>query len=178
MPAHILCHSVPRSDPVTMLAKNILVPVDLRVASLNTLKLALEQEAARSIQVVLMYPERLSTSITELLFYSPASLLSEKATAEFREALSILRARYESKLRQVHVHAYHGKNGAAMEGFLAARKIQAIYLPASYRLRVGAVVDPLPFLRKAGLPVVEVDWQDSGHSSETDGLTSFFNTSI
>lgn len=157
------------------MAKKILVPIDFRVASLNTLKLALEAEEADQVLVVLLYAEQLSNSITELLFHSPAASLREKMTPEFREALSILQSRYERKFLGWIIKAFHGKNAASMDNFLQANGIEAAYIPKTYRLRLRAVVDPCKLLRSHSLPVHEMDWKDSLRPSEHEDLTSFFN---
>lgn len=48
--------------------KNILIPIDFTIESLNTLKFALEENKNEQLTVVLMYATHLSDSITELLF--------------------------------------------------------------------------------------------------------------
>jgi len=53
--------------------KTILIPIDFRVASLNTLKYALERSSGSPHRVILIYAEYLEDSITELLFYRPES---------------------------------------------------------------------------------------------------------
>ena len=52
------------------MARKILVPIDFRVASLNTLKLALEAEEADEVQVLLLLATQLSNSITKSLTQS------------------------------------------------------------------------------------------------------------
>lgn len=161
-----------------MEAKKILVPIDFHVASLNTLKLALESEATARIAAVLMYPETLSGSISELLFYNPLAQIRKLMGKEFKEALSILQSRHESRLAPPHVQLYHGKSRSAMLHFLMANGIEEIYVPKAYRLRLGPSLDPIRVLRECGLPVHEMDWKDSLRNSEMEDLTSFFTSSI
>lgn len=160
-----------------MVALKILVPTDLRVASLNTAKLALEMETSPQVSVMLLHPLRLSNSITDLLFTSPETAMHERSSNEFKEALAILRSRFESKLKHLSLVAHFGKNSSAMESLLQAHRVDAIYLPRTYRLRLGAVVDPLPFLRRSGLPITEIDWPESNRSGEAEDLNSLFHSS-
>jgi hypothetical protein len=156
-------------------AKKILVPIDFRVASLNTVKLALEAQEGEQVQVVLLYADRLSNSITELLFYSPAANLREKMTPEFRETLSILRCRYEHEILGLTIEAFHGMNAAAMHAFLEAHGIDTAYIPKTYRLHLGAAPDPCQLLLKTSVPVFQMDWEGSRQPSALETLTSFFN---
>ena len=68
------------------MVKNILVPIDFQVASLNTMKLALEDREDCEVRVILMYSEFLTDSISDLLFYSPHKIIDAKLTPEFKEA--------------------------------------------------------------------------------------------
>jgi hypothetical protein len=60
--------------------KRILIPIDFSVESLNTLKRALDGLGDTHVEVILMYAEYLSDSITELLFYSPDDKRKELVT--------------------------------------------------------------------------------------------------
>jgi hypothetical protein len=157
------------------MARKILVPIDFRVASLNTLKLALETEEADEVQVLLLFATQLSNSITELLFHSPAASLREKMTPEFREALSILSSRYERKFVAWNIKEFHGKNVSAMAIFLEANGIEAAYIPKTYPLQLKGVVDPCKLLKACRVPVHELEWNGSIRPADIENLTSFFN---
>ena len=86
----------------------ILLPTDFTVESLLTLKKAMEELPDTDVEAVLLYAEHLSTSITELLFYSPAERRRQLVTSHFEEALTILINRFEKRLLRISIEFFHG----------------------------------------------------------------------
>lgn len=158
------------------MVKTILIPVDFRVESLNTLKLALNQSNDNSIEIVLMYAEFLSDSISDLLFYSQEKIINARINPEFSKAISILKNRFENKIRRFEIEVFHGRNQSSLERFIKAHKIDEIYIPKTYVLKLsGPAFDPLPLLKKYQLPVYQIDWNQKQESSEEDQLNALFN---
>lgn len=158
------------------MAKTILVPIDFRVESLNTLKLILNQSTENSIEVVLMYAEFLSDSISDLLFYSQEKIINARMKPEFRKAMEILKNRFENKIRRFEIEIFHGRNQNALERYMKAHKIDEIYIAKTYHLKItGQAFDPLPLLKKYQLPVYQIDWDQKLETSEEDHLNALFN---
>jgi hypothetical protein len=155
--------------------KVILVPIDFGVASLNCVKLALEKEEKQAIRVLLMYAQYTGDSITELLFHSPERIIRSKITKEFNEAIEIIRNRFSHA--QIQIKLFQGLNNKALQNFLEANHVDAIYLPKSYSLHCKQrAFNPSPLLRKSGLPVYEMDWENSiPNYTKSDQLKSIFN---
>lgn len=159
------------------MAHTILVPTDLRVASLNTLKLALDFIEESNVRVVLMYAEYLDSSITDLLFYSRKSRVSNTVTDEFKEALEILRNRFEGKLLgNIVIERFHGYNSNALSNFVEAHKADSVFLPKSYQLVTSSKsFNPIPLISELKLPINYMDWQsNSGNITEREQLTALF----
>ncbi|HQA59356.1 MAG TPA: hypothetical protein PK033_15990, partial [Acetivibrio sp.] len=74
--------------------KNILIPIDFTIESLNTLKFALEENKNEQLTVVLMYATHLSDSITELLFYSQYKIIQKLINQPFKDAINIINNTY------------------------------------------------------------------------------------
>ena len=65
------------------MGKKILIPIDFRIESLNTLKYALEERKQEKSSVILMYSAYNSDSITDLLFYNPTKIVETLPSSEF-----------------------------------------------------------------------------------------------
>ncbi len=158
------------------MTKTILVPIDFRVASLNTLKLALEPYSEDPIEVILMYSEYLDDSITELLFYTPNKTVANHITPAFKEALEIIKNRFEGKIKHISIELFHGYNKNAIKTFLEANKVDEIYLAKNYQLRTSKrAFDPTSLLKKSSYKIIEVNINNDIEQTEHEQLIALFN---
>lgn len=147
------------------MAKKILVPIDFSVESLNTLKYALK-EIEEEVEVVLMYSEHLTDSITDLIFYSPDERQKALITVEFNEGLAILKTRFESVLTKTIIKFFHGYNANAFRSFAVGCNIDNIYIPKNFRLKpLENGFDPISIIRKSKLSFREIEWEETSYSS-------------
>jgi hypothetical protein len=153
----------------------ILIPTDFRVASLNTLRWALEQLDAPEVDVVLLHCETLDQSITELLFYSPRRLINDRRTTDFDDALSILLNHFAHKVGQVHLELFHGRSQSAFDALLQTLRIDAIYVAKLYSLYLtGRAFSSVPYIHRAAVPVIELGWIPPEVPAHTDSLEHLF----
>jgi hypothetical protein len=156
--------------------KRILIPIDFNVESLNTLKRALDGLGDTEVEVVLMYSEYLSDSITEMLFYSPDEKRKEMVTPIFKEALTILKNRYERMLLSINIEFFHGYGTGAFKSFVEGQKIDIIFIPKNYTwkpLKNG--FNPIPIIKKAKLPYHEMGWEKPVDDVHQYHLSYLFN---
>lgn len=145
--------------------KKILIPIDFKIESLNTLKHALEERKQEKSTVILMYSAYISDSITELLFYNPVKIIKALASSDFNDATAILINTYESSLLSLKIELFTGINKNAFLNFYEAQGIDLIYLPKDYCLKPDKNgFDPIPLIKKSKVEYKEVAWV-SGHSS-------------
>lgn len=138
--------------------RTILVPTDLHIGSLNALKSCLAENTRGKVRVILMYAMHTPDGISDLLFYSPRKVMKERIHPAFNEALSVLRNRFEQQLTNLDIVPYHGVTQAAFDQFVKARCVDEIHISTSYDLLpTERMIDPLPFIRKADVRVVEHD---------------------
>lgn len=157
------------------MAKRILVVTDLKVESLNTLRLALEHAGEKEVDIVLMYAEVSPDSITELLFHDPEQRLMRLVTPEYKEALAILKNRYENVIRSMRVKLFSGYSANALRNFADALKTEVVYLPSTYQLNPGPRgFDPIPLIKKSGLPYHELDYNPGAYKISDKALESLF----
>jgi hypothetical protein len=156
--------------------RTILIPIDFKIESLNTLKLALNSIKDEHTEVVLMYAEYLTDSITELLFYTPKKTIKSLISPEFEEAISIIRNRYETTILSIEIKVFHGYTVNAFREFIEARKIETVYIPKSYSLRISENgFDPIPLIKKSKLPYQEIGWETNTYASEQIQLNALFS---
>jgi hypothetical protein len=158
------------------MVKNILVPIDFRVASLNTLKLAMDYCKDQKVNAVLIYAQHLDDSITELMFYSPRKIIRSLQSAEFNHALEIIKNRFEGILGDIKIELFHGNNKNFLNNFLSAQKIEEIFIPKTYELKITKrAFDPIPVIKTANIRVVELEWNVTYNKTEQEQLIALFN---
>lgn len=158
------------------MAKRILVPIDFSIESLKTLKTALHDLHDTKADIILMYAEYTSSSISALLFYSPEKRLQVLLKPEFKEALTILKNRYEGVIDTISIDFFHGYGVTAFKNYVEGNQIDTIYLPKQYTLRpLADGFNPVPIIKKSKLPYREADWTPSTRTSQEEQLSQLFN---
>lgn len=159
------------------MATRLLIPIDFKIESLNTLKKALLNEKKdTSYEVVLIYSELMSDSITELLFSNPRQRIRELTYEDFRKALAILRNRFEGRLVNVTLELFQLNSIAGARNFVASKRIDHIYCPKKYSLDLGKRgFNPVPLLKKAGIPYSEIEWETQNQVNLDDQLANLFH---
>lgn len=138
------------------MAKTILIPTDLQVGSLNALRSLLAESGPEETDVILMHAMFPPDGISDLLFYSPRRALESLMEPRFREALAVLRNRFEQKLRRLDVVTFHGRTRSSFEQFAKARGVEEVHVIGGYDLKLHArAFDPTDLIHKSGLRVVE-----------------------
>lgn len=106
--------------------KVILIPTDFSVKSLNVLTQGLNQEQD-DVQIVFCYEYNLSSSITDLLFFSKQKKLQSLISDKFSNALEITRNSYAPKIKGMEFDFFYGGNKQAFKNFLEAKKVDQVW---------------------------------------------------
>jgi hypothetical protein len=156
--------------------KNLMIPTDFTIESLNMVKYALEKNKAPKVKVLFVYGVYLPDSITELLFFSEGSLLSSLITPDFREACVIIRNKYQYKVVSIETELFTGKTNAAFDDFIKSRKVDEAYIPKRYKLKYihPRSFNCVPYFHKSTVPFVEVDWVEKLNIPEKSKLAELF----
>ena len=155
--------------------KTILIPTDFRVASLNTLRWALEQLEEPVVNVVLLHCERLTDSITERLFYSPERMIGDLLTTDFNDAISILTNHFAHKIGEIKIELFHGGVQNTFDTLLHTLGVDIIYVPRFYRLYVPKrAFDPLPYIQRTTISHQEIAWIPQDVPIHEDRLEHLF----
>jgi hypothetical protein len=158
------------------MTKNLLIPIDFSVASLNTLKVVLENHKDKKFNVILFYSEILDDSITDLLFYNPNKIIKSKLTEEFSEAVEILKNRFQENIESLKIKLYHGLTKKALHNFLSIYQVDLIGIPKNYKFKSSRnSFNPIPNLIKSNIKLEEVYWEQDNFKTESEQLLSLFN---
>jgi hypothetical protein len=155
--------------------KNILIPTDFKIESLNTLKYCLEERKKEKSSIILMYSAYNSDSITEVLFYNPVKIVEALISPNFKDAINIIKNTYESSFDSFKIELFHGLNRNAFLNFYEAHKIDLIYLPKNYSLNpFKNGFDPIPLIKRSKVQYSEVAWTSEYDLSDKDDLNQLF----
>jgi hypothetical protein len=155
--------------------KKILIPIDFRIESLNTLKYALEEQKHEKSNIILMYSEYLSDSITELLFYDSAKIIKALASSHFNDAIAIIFNTYESCIHSFEIKLFNGLNKNAFLNFYEAHGVDLVYLPKDYCLKPHKNgFDPISIIKKSKVEYREVAWTSDHLTTNKDELNQLF----
>jgi len=157
------------------MVKKILIPIDFKIESLNTLKYSLEERKQEKSSVILMCSAYNSDSISELLFYSPAKILESLISSNFNDAINIIKNTYESSLLSLKIELFHGLNVNAFLNFYDAQGIDLVYLPKHNCLKTYKnSFDPIPLIKKSKVKYREVAWISKPDQTDKDDLNQLF----
>lgn len=136
--------------------RTILVPTDLHVGSLSTLKACLAENVNGKVRVILMHAMHAPEGISDLLFYSPRKVMNMRMGPAFKEAVAVLKNRFEQSLSRLEILPFHGITQTAFDEFVKGHGVQEIHVTPAYEMRLtDRAMDPLPFVHKASVNVVE-----------------------
>ena len=140
--------------------KTILITTDFSIESLLPVKHAALANPDSQIEIILMYCCFTSNSITDLLFYSPESIIDQAMSFEFKEACVILENTYHSRIK-LSIEVFHGLNNSAFENFIAGKKITEAVILKNYKYKLEKNnFDPIPYIKKSHLSYEEVSWPE------------------
>jgi hypothetical protein len=155
--------------------KKILIPIDFKIESLNTLKYCLEERKLEKSSVILMYSAYSGDSITEILFYNPGKIVEALVSANFNDAINIIKNTYESSFDSFKIELFHGLNTKAFLNFYDAHGIDIVYLPKDYCLKpYKNGFDPIPLIKKSKVEFREVAWSSENDLADKDDLNKLF----
>lgn len=129
----------------------ILIPTDFTIASLNLVKEAVEHSNSNRLDIILIYGVHLSSSISDMLFFSKGKAISALQSPEFISACSLIKNKYQSKICSIYPDLLIANNTGYIKQYLEHEKIDLVYIPTYYKLMVNnrKHFDPTPFLTKA-----------------------------
>jgi hypothetical protein len=157
------------------MVKKILIPIDFKIESLNTLKYCLEERKLEKTSVILMYSAYNGDSITDMLFYNPRKIVEALVSSNFNDAINIIKNSYESSFDSFKIELFHGFNTNAFLNFYDTHGIDLVYLPKDYCLKpYKNGFDPIPLIKKSKVEFRELAWTRENDLTDKDDLNQLF----
>ncbi|MCW5899934.1 MAG: hypothetical protein KIT10_11765 [Flavobacteriales bacterium] len=157
--------------------KTILFPTDFTVGSLNIVRSVLQDmRGEQTCRILLVHGYRPADSITDLLFSSRASWVRELSNTGFDDACAVIRNKFESRITGIHKDVFTGSTQSAFNNYLEGNGVREIHLPQDHVLSLTSKrsFDLVPFIRRSGLVVNEVKWQETARVTDRGMVAEVF----
>lgn len=148
--------------------KNILIPTDLTIESLQLLSEAIRSNPGEELKIVLIHGLRASDSIQDLLFFKRDNKSEDLIKRDFKNAYEIIKNRNASSVKSFQIEFYGGFTNSAMRNFIEAHQIDEIYLPRGYKFKQASPrsFDLTSLLKGHPVPTLEVVWASTENHPE------------
>ncbi|HMO60607.1 MAG TPA: hypothetical protein PKC39_04360 [Ferruginibacter sp.] len=157
--------------------KKILLPTDFSIESLNLLKSILSQNNdGWKYDIVLLHGVTLTSSISELLFFSKASLIQSLTNTDFEDACNVLKNKYASHINSIRKDIFTGFTQTSFNNYVEANRFDMACIPASYKLQIKSSksFDVVPFIKKSKLKTEQIEWNMETLMPEKGRLAELF----
>lgn len=109
--------------------KTVLIPGDFSVETLQVLVAVLNQNSEEGqFDIIILHNHHLSSSITDLLFYSKYSIMRSLMQKDFEEASMVVKNKYVSLINSLRLDIFFGSSQIDFDHFLQSAKIQEIWM--------------------------------------------------
>ncbi len=142
--------------PIDM--KNILIPSDFSVQSLDCIKPLLERFPYQRVNLLLFHVFLLSDSISDLMLLARRRKEYEHISDAFWEACRQLECTYKDQINAIAVECFYGSTMAVFKNYLEGHQIDLIMYPEGYQYRkLGKnSCDPVQLIEKCGWQVLRM----------------------
>jgi len=114
-------------------ATRVLIPSDFTIDSLFFVIESIEQSKAEQLDVILVYGNRSSTSISELLGITLEDQLHDLQSEDFLKACQMICHRYESRKLTIYADILGADNPHYLQHYLKGARIDEVKIPADYQ---------------------------------------------
>lgn len=159
--------------------KNVLIPTDFQMDSLNTIKKVVHDlKEEDTVSITLLHGYYLSDSITELLFNSKKDILNRIVPTVFFEGCELLKNKYASQLSNIKIDLFHGLNKRAFKNYVESNELDNAYIPTELNFKKAAKqsFDVVPYIYKCCKNVSQVEIESKQEESIESISELFLNT--
>ncbi|GAA0534146.1 hypothetical protein [Chitinophaga japonensis] len=132
--------------------KNILIPTDFSIRSLELVKAAVHANINERMNILLFHCFKMSDNIQELMMLSRRMKDYEHISDEFRAVCAQLQDRYPARINSIKVECFYGSTLAVFKNYLYGNDISLIVYDEQYRFEKvnKSSIDPLNIIKKSG----------------------------
>ncbi len=159
--------------------KNVLIPTDFQIESLNTIKKVIHDlNDGDTVTVTLLHGYYLTDSISDLLFSSKRDILNQIVPSSFFEGCDLLKNKYDSQLEHVKIDLFHGLNKRAFKSYVSSNQIDNVYVPVglSNKKATKRSFDLVPYIQKCCDNVSHVQFEEKQEENLENFSELFLNT--
>ena len=137
--------------------KNILIPTDFSIASLECIHDLCQQYEGKSFRLIFIHLFKISDSITELLLLSKRNREYEYVSDEFYKGCENIKDKYP-QVETIKVDFFYGSTLSMFRNYLEAHCINAVLELKSCSLQPlnKMSVNPETLIQKCGLEIVRI----------------------
>lgn len=156
--------------------RTILIPTDFTVNSLLPVKKILQVNGSDEVRILLFHCVHAPDSITDLLLFSKPREIRRLSGTEFADACEIIRHRFAPALNNLVIDLFMGNTHSAFENFVEGWQADAICLAKqmTYAKPSPQSADPMAFIKKSSIPVLEMDIELSASPLTQNRLAALF----
>ena len=137
--------------------KNVLIPTDFTVESLQLINKTAETLAGEKFNAVLFHAFDQPDSIMDLMFLGREKIYSGLVTDDFRNYCKKLKHVYADTINSIYVKYMYGNTVRVFKNFADANDIALIVSPEELRLQMPHKysINPVAFFKKSGIQVLD-----------------------
>ena len=152
--------------------KNILVPTDFSLQSLSIIHDIVSKESER-VKIHLFHMVLIPNDLTDLLFLRKSHLHAQ-VPDNFREAIQLLRNKYQKQVAKIDFSFYYGSRASVVSSIIESNNIDRVYMLANYQYKqpLPSSVNIMPLVEKCKLPVEKVNLRGKAFSQAQTGAFS------
>ncbi len=137
--------------------KNILVPTDFSVQSLQLVHQIVKSNPRGQVRIYLVHMLKMPTDIMDLLFLKKHQLY-QYVPDSFKQAIEMLKNKYPAQIEWMGVEFYYGSSVSILNDVLESRRIDegCILRGYKYGLPLAQSVDMKPLLNRSKAIVLEI----------------------
>ena len=113
-------------------AMRVLIPSDFTIDSLFFVIHSIEQSTAEELDIILVYGNKSSTSISELLGITLDDQLSNLQSEDFLKACQMICHRYENRKLNIYTDIIGSDNLNYLQHYLRGARIDEVKVPTDY----------------------------------------------
>jgi hypothetical protein len=160
------------------MTKTVLIPTNFEINSLKLLKEFLTNDLGDTtkVNIILLKGVNLSSSITDLLFFSKKKLIDSHCSPEFNVACDVIKNKFDDKINSIRKDVFTGYNLAAFDNYLEANKVDLAILPSiPFPVENSRrSIDIVPFIVKSELEKRELEVSNVHTSFDKGDISEIF----
>jgi hypothetical protein len=144
----------------TLRMKNILIPTDFSLRSLDMVKAAVNHAQLHApMNILLVHFFKMSDNMQELMLLSRRMKDYEHISTEYRNTMAQLQKQYPARINGIRVECFYGSTLAVFKNFLHGNGISLIACDEHYRfVKVTRnSIDPLNIIKKSGCALLPLN---------------------